>query len=86
MSKSFLSKNMCDAEAVTRFILGAVPISFLMLDNDSAAWIALLAVYPVITAIMAWDPLYAITNSLISIVKKIVNKPTQEAPSILPAN
>jgi len=81
MSKSFLSKNMCPTEAGTRYVLGAVPISMIMLNNDSAAWIALLAVYPIITAIMAWDPLYAIVNSLITTDKK----PSQKQPSFLPA-
>lgn len=86
MSKSFLNKNMCDTEAGTRFILGTVPISIIMLNNDSAAWIALLAVYPIITAIMAWDPIYAIVNSLISSIKTTVKKPSQEQPSFLPAS
>ncbi|WP_455198784.1 YgaP family membrane protein [Kaarinaea lacus] len=81
MSKTFLDKNMCKVEAGMRFILGAIPLSIIMLNSSSETWIALLAVYPIITAIMAWDPFYAVINSLISIVKK----PSQEEPSILPA-
>lgn len=80
MSNIFLNKNIGVLETSIRFILGAVILSITMLNSFSAAWIGLLAVYPVITAIMSWDPLYAAINSLISTVKKS----SQEKPSILP--
>ena len=81
MTTTFLNKNMCNGEAGIRFIIGAIPISIIMLDSEPAAWIALLAVYPVVTAIMAWDPVYAIVNSLIQTIKSS----SQKHPSFSPA-
>lgn len=80
MNNLFLNKNIGVLDIIIRLILGAAPISIIMSNNTSAIWIALLAVYPIITAIMAWDPLYAVVNSLISPVKKS----SQKNPSILP--
>lgn len=80
MRNIFLHENMCMAEVGIRLVLGVIPLSIIMLNMKTEAWIALLAIYPIITAIMAWDPLYAAVNSLNSIVKKS----SQEEPSIYP--
>lgn len=81
MSNLFLDKNMSTEETSIRFSIGAVLLSTILLSTSSSAWIGLLAVYPVITAIMAWDPLYATINSLFAKVRKS----HQKVPSILPA-
>lgn len=80
MNNLFLEKNIGTAETSIRFSIGAVLLSTTMLSTTSSAWIALLAIYPVITAIMSWDPLYASINNLFAKIRKS----PQNAPSILP--
>ena len=36
-----------------------------MFGGELVIWMALLSVYPVVTAIMAWDPVYAIGHNLV---------------------
>jgi hypothetical protein len=51
--------NVKPLERLTRLMVGGVLIAAIYYPGVTAYWLALLAVYPVITAIMAWDPLYA---------------------------
>ncbi|MDT8385480.1 MAG: DUF2892 domain-containing protein [Gammaproteobacteria bacterium] len=57
---TLLSRNMTDYEVIGRLFTGAALISGVMFFSDTVPpWVALVAVYPVMTAITAWDPLYA---------------------------
>lgn len=57
---SILDSNMTNLGRVIRMLIGFALVSSVMLfGNMVPPWIALYAVYPLITAIMAWDPLFA---------------------------
>lgn len=58
-------QNMGWIDRVLRFALGFALIVLVLLDMDQSAplggyaYLPLLAIYPLITAILGWDPLYA---------------------------
>jgi len=52
--------NVIPLERLIRLAVGGVLIAVIFYPSVTAFWLALLAVYPVMTAIMAWDPLYAL--------------------------
>lgn len=62
--RDLLKENVSAMEVGIRFMLGAALLAAAMFDTAAAAWVALLSIYPVITAIMAWDPLYAVVGKL----------------------
>lgn len=58
--KTLLSSNLCLQERGSRYFVGALLIAGVMARLPGVpVWVALLSVYPIGTAIMAWDPLYA---------------------------
>ena len=66
---TILNDNVTAFGRTERFIVGIALISCVMFFSDVVpAWVALIAVYPVITAIMAWDPLFAVFLKLRSLV------------------
>lgn len=56
--------NVTSFERLARLVVGGILIAVIFNPGVSAYWLALLAVYPIITAIMAWDPLYALMDQL----------------------
>jgi hypothetical protein len=58
--ETILSSNITLYERVGRILVGIALLSGVMMNTAIPVWFALLAVYPVISAIMAWDPIYAI--------------------------
>ncbi len=56
---SLLAQNLGRTETSLRWILGGGLIMAVLSSAYTPAWLALLAAYPVFTAILAWDPLYA---------------------------
>ena len=57
---SILDSNMTNLERVIRMLIGFSLVSSVMFFGSMVPpWVALYAVYPLITAIMAWDPIYA---------------------------
>jgi hypothetical protein len=57
---TILDNNMTGVGRVVRMLIGFALVSSVMFFGDEVpAWVSLFAVYPVITAIMAWEPLYA---------------------------
>ena len=57
---TILDSNIAYVERVIRMLIGFAFVSSVMFfGNEVPAWVSLFAVYPLITAIMAWDPLYA---------------------------
>jgi hypothetical protein len=63
--KTFLSSNLCLQERGSRYFVGALLIASVMAQLPGVpVWVALLAVYPIGTAIMAWDPLFALLETL----------------------
>lgn len=57
--KTFFDTNIRGTENATRYLLGATLIAFTMYAQFAPVWLALVAIYPVVTAIIAWDPVYA---------------------------
>ena len=57
---TILDSNIAYVERVARMGIGFALVSSVMFFGSVVpAWVSLFAVYPVITAIMAWDPIYA---------------------------
>jgi hypothetical protein len=58
--ETILNSNISFAERVARVLLGVMLLSGVMLSGVLPVWFALLAVYPLFSAIIAWDPLNAL--------------------------
>ncbi|ALP54563.1 hypothetical protein Tel_16175 [Candidatus Tenderia electrophaga] len=79
--------NIHPLERFARLVLGAAMIALIFSSSASIAtsfasnpWITLASVYPVMTAIMAWDPLYAMLGQLPSPAPR-KSKPLSHAPA-----
>ena len=59
-----LKENLGVVGVGFRFLFGALLLAVIMVNSVVPVWLALLAIYPVMTAIMAWDPVYAIFHVL----------------------
>lgn len=67
--------NLSTHESLVR-VLGGSLLILTVLTNASPPWIALLAVYPVMSGIIKWDPLYgAYVYTRIKFRKWIHHKP-----------
>lgn len=62
--KDVIYGNVTSFERLARLAVGGVLISAGLNPEIDAHWLSLLSVYPVITAIMAWDPLYAFVDQV----------------------
>ena len=61
MNDTTLSPNMSSRERGSRFVLTAALIGAVLIEpSESAVWLALIALYPMFTALMSWDPVYAL--------------------------
>lgn len=59
-----LKENLGVVGVGLRFLFGALLLAVTMVNSIVPVWLALFAIYPVMTAIMAWDPVYAILHVL----------------------
>lgn len=59
-----LKENLGVVGVGVRFMAGALLLAVIMVSSVVPVWLALLAIYPVMTAIMAWDPVYAVIHAL----------------------
>lgn len=66
--KTFLDANIRLSENVVRYVLGALLIGLVMYVPFAPVWLALVAIYPIVTAIISWDPLYAAGGLLKSVL------------------
>lgn len=55
-----VGKNLAASERILRAIIGIALIAAGAGYSDAEHWVALFAVYPVVTAIIGWDPAYAV--------------------------
>jgi hypothetical protein len=60
---TLLKENLDVWEMGARLLLGVLVLSVIMFSSIVPVWVSLIAVYPVITAIMAWDPVYALIHA-----------------------
>ena len=71
---TILSSNLSGIARVTRVIVGFTLMSSVMFySHEVPVWVSLIAVYPVITAMMAWDPLYAVLSKVQLLVGPLEN-------------
>jgi len=61
-----LNSNVNIYEVVGRILAGIVLLASVIFNTVVPVWFALLAIYPVMTAIIAWDPIYAVVLKVIS--------------------
>lgn len=57
--KTMFESNIRVSEDIARYLLGALLIASVMVVPFAPVWLALIAIYPIVTAIMFWDPVYA---------------------------
>lgn len=63
MDKSIMDFNMSTYDRINRLVLGSMLLIAIMVATDSIpSWLALMPLYPILTAIIAWDPVYALFN------------------------
>ena len=67
--KELLSENMSSYESGFRMVLGSLFLIAGVFAGFTDMWVALIAIYPITTAIMAWDPFYAAIRMLLCISK-----------------
>jgi len=76
MDKSVMNFNMSLYDRINRIVIGSVMLIATMATNSIPPWVALLTLYPMLTAIIAWDPLYAIFEAVFGkLLKSSVDKP-----------
>ena len=56
---TILNSNITMYEKGNRILVGIALLASVMLGDMVPVWFALIAIYPIITAIIAWDPMYA---------------------------
>lgn len=56
--------NIKPLERLIRMVLGSLLVAAVFYPGVAAPWLALLAIYPLITATLAWDPIYAMLDQL----------------------
>lgn len=67
-----LKDNLELSERVLRTLIGIAFIGAGAGLTDAAHWIVLFAVYPIFTAIVSWDPLYALYRAA---TKRLLRRP-----------
>ncbi|WP_455223031.1 YgaP-like transmembrane domain [Kaarinaea lacus] len=60
------SINVSRSEAMRRYLLGSVLIGAVLLSPAVPSWIALFACYPIFTAMIQWDPVNAVLQTIVN--------------------
>jgi len=69
MNSTTLNSNMSSYERGSRFVLAAVLIGAVLVEpGEPVVWLALVALYPMFTALMSWDPIYALFTRATAVV------------------
>ena len=72
---TFFKQNMSQNEQCRRVVVGAAILAILLAKPTLPAWIALVALYPLFTALVSWCPLNAMIEKVMHAVKSRVNTP-----------
>ena len=59
MNKLLMDFNVGFFDKCNRLLMGSALLMLAMSMNVIPPWVALIALYPILTAIIAWDPVYA---------------------------
>lgn len=68
------SINVSRSEAMRRYLLGSVMIGAVLLSPAVPSWIALIACYPIFTAMIQWDPANAVLQAVVNKSGKAVQE------------
>jgi hypothetical protein len=71
MSKDF-KINVSRSEAIRRYFIGAAMIGAVLVSTAVPAWVALIACYPIFTAMVQWDPINAVAQKMVNYFGKTV--------------
>jgi hypothetical protein len=63
--KSIMGKNVSRAESFRRYAIGILIMGVFLVNPGLPAWVPLLALYPLATALNQWDPLNAVFDAVI---------------------
>ena len=58
--------NVNTSEQGRRYIIGAAILGLLLTNPSMPAWIALVACYPIFTALLQWDPINTVMQAAIN--------------------
>jgi hypothetical protein len=61
--ENVFQSNVSSAEQARRYVIGAALVALALGNSTFPAWIALVACYPIFTAMIKWDPV----NTLIQV-------------------
>ena len=75
MDTPVMNFNMSFYDRINRIVIGSMMLVATMATNSIPPWVALLTLYPILTAIVAWDPLYAIIGAIFSKSQRTADKP-----------
>lgn len=62
MDKLIMDFNVSFYDRINRLVMGSLLLIAMMASASIPAWLTLIPLYPILTAIAAWDPLYAVFN------------------------
>jgi len=63
--KTIMDKNVSRAESFRRYAIGLLVMGVFLANPGLPAWMPLLALYPLATALNQWDPLNAVFDAVI---------------------
>ena len=66
MDKPMMNFNLSFYDRINRAIIGSIMLIATMATSSIPPWVALLTLYPILTAIIVWDPFYAIFSAAFS--------------------
>ena len=61
-----LTANVSRSESMRRVVLGIAILGFFFATPGIPAWATFIALYPLATALLQWDPLNAVFNKILS--------------------
>jgi hypothetical protein len=63
---NIFKSNVSTSEQARRYIIGSAIIGVLLTNPSLPAWIALFACYPIFTAMIQWDPVNFVMQTIIT--------------------
>lgn len=78
---SYSNPCLSIAARLIRTALGSLLIALVLLVDQMPIWFALLATYPLFTAMMTWDPFYAVLGHASRMDRSIRTPRLAEEPS-----
>ena len=64
MDKQTFDLNVSLSDCLSRLLVGISLIAVTLFIDVAPTWLALLGAYPILTAIIGWDPMYALIEGI----------------------